>query len=101
MAFRDCMKQAEPYLLEPLQSFKILVPDDKQGDVMSMLSKRRGSVLGMNSVGGGMTELAAEAPEAEMQDFALVLRQITQGLGEFTAEFARYEMLPAGAEVKG
>lgn len=101
MAFRDCMKQAEPYLLEPLQSFKILVPDDKQGDVMSMLSKRRGSVLGMNSVGGGMTELAAEAPEAEMQDFALILRQITQGLGEFTAEFARYEMLPAGAEVKG
>lgn len=101
MAFRDCMKQAEPYLLEPLQSFTILVPDDKQGDVMSMLSKRRGSVLGMNSVGGGMTELSAEAPEAEMQDFALVLRQITQGLGEFTAEFARYEMLPAGAEVKG
>ena len=42
--------------------------------------------------GEGMTELTAEAPEAEMQDFALVLRQITQGLGEFTAEFARYDM---------
>lgn len=100
MAFRDCMKQAEPYLLEPLQSLKILVPDDKQGDVMSLLSKRRGSVLGMNSVGGGMTEITAEAPEAEMQDFALTLRQITQGLGEFAAEFARYEMLPAGTEIK-
>ena len=49
-------------------------------------------MLGMNSVGDGMTELTAEAPEAEMQDFALVLRQITQGLGEFTAEFARYDM---------
>ncbi|MCH5197175.1 MAG: hypothetical protein J1F28_10690, partial [Oscillospiraceae bacterium] len=43
-----------------------------------------------NSVGGGMTELNVEAPEAEMQDFALVLRQITQGMGEFTTEFARY-----------
>ena len=100
MAFRDCLKDAAPYLLEPLQDMTILVPDEKQGDVMSMLSKRRGSVLGMNSVGEGMTELTAEAPEAEMQDFALVLRQITQGLGEFTAEFSRYEMLPAGAEVR-
>ena len=92
MAFHSCMEQAKPYLLEPVDSYKILVPDDKQGDVMSVLSKRRGSVLGMNSVGDGMTELTAEAPEAEMQDFALVLRQITQGLGEFTAEFARYDM---------
>ena len=67
---------------------------------MSVLSKRRGSVLGMNSIGGGMTELTAEAPQSEMVDFALVLRQITQGLGEFTAEFARYEMLPPGSEIK-
>ncbi len=100
MAFKDCMKEAQPYLLEPLQSLTILVPDDKQGDVMSVLSKRRGSVLGMNALGDGMTELIAEAPEAEMVDFAMVLRQITQGLGEFTAEFARYEMLPAGTEIK-
>ncbi len=101
MAFKDCMKEAQPYLLEPLQSLTILVPDDKQGDVMSVLSKRRGSVLGMNALGDGMTELIAEAPEAEMVDFAMVLRQITQGLGEFIAEFARYEMLPAGTEIKG
>lgn len=100
MAFKDCMKEAQPYLLEPVQSLKILLPDDKQGDVMSVLSKRRGSVLGMNSVGEGMTELTAEAPEAELSDFALVLRQITQGLGEFTAEFARYDMLPPGTDIK-
>ncbi len=100
MALKDCMKEAQPYLLEPVQSLKLLVPDDKQGDVMSVLSKRRGSVLGMNSVGGGMTELTAEAPEAELSDFALILRQITQGLGEFTAEFARYDMLPPGTEIK-
>lgn len=91
MAFKDCMKIASPYLLEPLYTYTILVPDDKQGDVMSVLSKRRGSVLGMSSLGDGITELTAEAPEAEMQDFALALRQITQGLGEFTREFARYE----------
>ncbi len=100
MALKDCMKEAQPYLLEPVQSLKLLVPDDKQGDVMSVLSKRRGSVLGMNSVGGGMTELTAEAPEAELSDFALILRQITQGLGEFTAEFARYDMLPPGTDIK-
>lgn len=90
MAFKDCMAQALPYLLEPLSNYTIFVPDDKQGDVMSVISKRRGSVLGMNSVGGGMTELNVEAPEAEMQDFALVLRQITQGMGEFSSEFSRY-----------
>lgn len=90
MAFKDCMAQALPYLLEPLDTYTIFVPDDKQGDIMSVISKRRGSVLGMNSVGGGITELNVEAPEAEMQDFALVLRQITQGMGEFTAEFSRY-----------
>lgn len=100
MAFKDCMKEAQPYLLEPVQSLTILVPDDKQGDVMSVISKRRGSVLGMNSVGNGMTELTAEAPEAELSDFALTLRQITQGLGEFTAVFARYDMLPPGTEIK-
>ena len=101
MAFRDCMKEAAPYLLEPLQSLTILVPADKQGDVMSTLSKRRGTILGMNTADNGMVELLAEAPEAEVSDFALALRQITQGLGEFSAEFCRYEALPAGAEVKG
>ena len=100
MAFKDCMKVAEPYLLEPIQSLSIFVPDDKQGDVMSALSKKRGSVLGMNSDGEGTTELIAEAPEAEMSDFALILRQITQGLGSFSADFARYDMLPAGTEIK-
>ena len=90
MAFKDCMSQSLPYLLEPINNFTIFMPDDKQGDIMSVISKRRGSILGMNSVGGGMTELNVEAPEAEMQDFALVLRQITQGMGEFTTEFARY-----------
>ncbi|MCH5206136.1 MAG: elongation factor G [Oscillospiraceae bacterium] len=90
MAFKDCMAQSLPYLLEPINNFTIFMPDDKQGDIMSVISKRRGSILGMNSVGGGMTELNVEAPEAEMQDFALVLRQITQGMGEFTTEFARY-----------
>lgn len=100
MAFKDCMKVAEPYLLEPIQSLSVFVPDDKQGDVMSVLSKKRGSVLGMNSDGEGTTELIAEAPEAELSDFALVLRQITQGLGEFSAEFTRYDMLPPGTEIK-
>ena len=100
MAFRDCMKEADPYLIEPVDTFTITLPDDKQGDVMSVISKRRGSVLGMNGGENGMSELVCEAPEAEMQDFALVLRQITQGLGEFTSEFARYEALPAGAAVK-
>ncbi len=90
MAFKDCLAKADPYLLEPIYSYKILVPDDKQGDIMSVISKKRGTVLGLNSLENAMTEVLAEAPEAEMQDFALLLRQITQGMGEFTSEFSRY-----------
>lgn len=90
MAFKDCLAKAEPYLLEPIYSYRILVPDDKQGDIMSVISKKRGTVMGLNSLENAVTEILAEAPEAEMQDFALSLRQITQGMGEFTCEFSKY-----------
>ncbi len=98
LAYKAGLAQASPCLLEPIQSLSITVPDDNTGDVMGILNKRRGAVLGMTPVGEGMTEIAAEMPMAETGDFATVIRQITRGMGFFTMEFARYEQLPSNLE---
>lgn len=96
IAYKDGMRQAEPVLLEPIGSLSVFVPDDNTGDMMGELNKRRGRVLGMNPAEKkGMTEIVAEVPMAEMADFTLLLRQMTQGQGVFTFEKARYEPLPA------
>lgn len=94
IAYREGIPQASPVLLEPIGTLKVLVPDANTGDMMGELNKRRGRVLGMNPMSDGMTEIEAEVPMAEMQDFALLLRQMAQGAGSFTFEFARYEQLP-------
>jgi elongation factor G len=98
IAFKAGMKQASPCLLEPILSMKITVGNDNTGDVMAIVNKRRGSVLGQNSIGNNMIEIEAEMPQAETTDFALVILQMTKGLGSFTQTFARYEMLPPALE---
>ena len=89
------MKQANPILLEPIGSLKVTIPDDKNGDIMGDINKRRGRVLGMEPSGDGMTTIAAEVPVREMHDFTMYLRQVAKGMGEFTFDFERYEALPA------
>ncbi|MCL2754999.1 MAG: elongation factor G, partial [Oscillospiraceae bacterium] len=98
IAFKAGMKQASPCLLEPILSMKITVGNDNTGDVMAIVNKRRGSVLGQNSVGNNMIEIEAEMPQSETTDFALVILQMTKGLGSFTQKFARYETLPPALE---
>ena len=95
IAFKEGLKQADPVLLEPIGSLSVIVSDDKTGDVMGELNKRRGRRLGMNPAGDGMREILADVPVREMHHFATYLRQVTRGLGEFTFEFVRYEQLPA------
>ena len=65
---------------------------------MGELNKRRGRVLGMNTAEDGMTEIVAETPMAEMQDFTMLVRQMTQGSGSFTLDFERYDPLPSNLE---
>ena len=71
----------------------ITVPDAYVGSVMGDLPNRRGLVLGMDPVHGG-TCLHAEAPQAELFDYAIALRSMTQARGSFNVEFARYAELP-------
>lgn len=98
LAYKAGMPQASPVILEPIGSLSVLVPDSCTGDMMGELNKRRGRVMGMNAMGYGMTEIVAEVPMSEMQDFTTLVRQMTQGSGSFTLEFARYEQLPSQLE---
>lgn len=95
IAYKEGLRQADPILLEPIGSLSVSVPDDKTGDIMGELNKRRGRVLGMNPLEKGITEVIAEVPMSEMQDFTMLLRQITQGRGSFELKPLRYEHLPA------
>jgi elongation factor G len=94
IAMKQALEQADPVLLEPIMLVTASVPDESVGDVMGDLSSRRGRPLGTDRV-GGMTEVKAEVPMAEMLSYAPDLRSITGGQGEFTMEFARYEEIPA------
>lgn len=95
IAYKDGLRQADPVMLEPIGELKVTAPDDKTGDIMGELNKRRGRVLGMEPVAHGITLIQAEVPMREMHDFAMYLRQTTRGLGSFSFEFMRYEQLPA------
>lgn len=101
IAFRDGIPQAEPMLLEPVGNLTVRVPDENTGDIIGELNKRRGRVMGMTpSEEKGLTDVTAEVPIAEMSDFTLTLRQMTQGRGSFSLERSRFEPLPANLMAK-
>src|SRR5206468_10451307 len=86
-AMKQALAQAGPVLLEPIMLVTVSTPEDTVGDVIGDLNSRRGRPLGMEPSGGGMTEVKAEVPMAEMLSYAPDLRAITGGQGEFTMEF--------------
>jgi elongation factor G len=94
LAMKQALEQAGSVLLEPIMLLTASVPDESVGDVMGDLSSRRGRPLGTEAV-GGMTEVKAEVPMAEILTYAPDLRSLTGGQGEYTMEFLRYEEVPA------
>jgi elongation factor G len=88
-AFREAMRQASPTLLEPIMSLTVFVEDKYLGDVMSDLSGKRGRILGQDSV-GGIAEIRAEVPQAELLRYSIDLRSITSGTGSFGVVFSHY-----------
>ena len=101
LAYKEGLAKANPVLLEPVASVKVYAPSDMIGDIMSAFTKRRGRVMGMTPTERkGEQVLEAEAPIAEMSDFAIQLRAITQGRGYYTMKFERYEDVPANVAEK-
>ena len=96
LAYKE-LTAAAPILLEPVGVLNVSVPESMVGDVMGDLNKRRGRVTGWkpSETRPKYTVIEAEVPKAEMVDYVISLRAMTQGRGEFTFHFVRYEEVPA------
>jgi elongation factor G len=99
LAFRNCMQQSKPVLLEPIMRVEIEAPEGFTGVLMGDLTGRRGRVQGMGS-GRATTIIRAEVPMAEMLSYGATLTSLTQGLGSFHMEMARYDVVPPAAAEK-
>ena len=101
LAYKECMKLANPVLLEPVGDLAVTVPESYVGDVMSNLNKRRGSVMGMDPAAKrGYTTINATIPKAEILDYTITLRAMTQGRGSFSFTETGYEQVPMNIAMK-
>lgn len=99
LAFRACMEQAKPALLEPVMRVEIEAPDEVAGAIMGDLNGRRGRVQGMEAGGVG-TVVRALVPLAEMLSYGMTLTAITHGRGSFRMEMDHYDFVPAAIAEK-
>lgn len=99
LAVRDALERAEPVILEPVMRIEVVVPEGYLGDVLGDLSARRARIAGSELRTGGVQAISGFVPLAEMFGYATSLRSKTQGRGNFTMEFDRYqEVAPEIAE---
>ena len=94
IAFKKGIEAANPILLEPVMKLEIRVPEAYMGDVMGDMNKRRGRILGMDPQADGSQIIVAEAPLAEVLNYAIDLRSQTSARGSFSMEFVRYDEVP-------
>ena len=93
LAFKAGMAAANPVLLDPISKVEVHIPEDKQGDIMGDLNKRRGRIMGIDADELGSV-VNAEVPTAEMLEYATDLKSMTQGRGWFSMSHVRYEAAP-------
>ena len=99
MAFKEAMKKASPALLEPIMKVEVTMPEDYMGDVIGDINSRRGRIEGMEDIGGGKM-VKAFVPLAEMFGYATDLRSKTQGRGNYSMFFDKYEQVPKSVQEK-
>ena len=100
MAFKEGMKKADPVIKEPIMLVNVIVPDEYLGFVIGDLSSRRGMVRQQESRSGGVTQVTADVPLAEMFGYATVLRSGTQGRGQYSMEPSHYSEVPKSVQEK-
>ncbi|OUO94857.1 elongation factor G [Cloacibacillus sp. An23] len=93
IAFKKCMEQANPVLMEPVMNVEVTVPEDCLGDVMGDFNSRRGRIMGIDSE-GKLQIVKAQCPLSEMFRYAIILRSMTSGRGSFSMEYSHYEEVP-------
>lgn len=99
LSYNEACTKANPCFLEPIMDVKITIPDSYLGDIMGDITKRRGRIIGTDTIGKRQV-LTAEAPMAEMFRYATDLNSMTQGRGRFKMNFSRYEEVPSAVAPK-
>ncbi len=99
MAFKEAMQKGAPQLLEPIMKVEVTMPEDYMGDVIGSLNSKRGQVREMNDIGGGKM-VTALVPLAEMFGYSTELRSATQGRGNYSMFFEKYEPVPKNVQEK-
>ena len=99
MAFKEAMKKANPVLLEPIMKVEVTMPEEYMGDVIGDINSRRGRIEGMEDVGGGKL-IKAYVPLSEMFGYSTDLRSRTQGRGNYSMFFEKYEQVPKSVQEK-
>ena len=99
MAFKDAMKKGDAVLLEPIMKVEVTMPEEYMGDVIGSLNAKRGQIEGMDDIGGGKI-VRAYVPLAEMFGYSTELRSSTQGRGNYSMFFERYEKCPKNVQDK-
>ena len=99
MAFKDAMKKGNPVLLEPIMKVEVTMPEEYMGDVIGDINSRRGRIEGMEDIGGGKM-VKGYVPLAEMFGYSTDLRSKTQGRGNYSMFFEKYEQVPKSVQEK-
>ena len=99
MAFKEAMAKAAPVILEPIMKVEVTMPEEYMGDVIGDINSRRGRIEGMDDIGGGKM-VKAYVPLAEMFGYSTDLRSRTQGRGNYSMFFEKYEQVPKSVQEK-
>ena len=99
MCFKEAMAKAEPVLLEPIMKVEVTMPEEYMGDVIGDINARRGRIEGMDDLGGGKI-VRGFVPLAEMFGYSTDLRSRTQGRGNYSMFFEKYEPVPKSVQDK-
>ncbi|MDO4293392.1 MAG: elongation factor G [Eubacteriales bacterium] len=99
LAFKEAMAKANPVLLEPIMKVEVTMPEEYMGDVIGDINSRRGRIEGMDDIGGGKM-VRAFVPLAEMFGYSTDLRSKTQGRGNYSMFFEKYEQVPKNVQEK-
>ncbi len=99
MCFKEAMKKAGPVLLEPIMKVEVTMPEEYMGDVIGDINSRRGRIEGMEDIGGGKM-VKGYVPLAEMFGYSTDLRSKTQGRGNYSMFFEKYEQVPKSVQEK-
>ena len=99
MAFKEAMHKAGAVLLEPIMKVEVTMPEEYMGDIIGDLNSRRGRIEGMEDIGGGKM-VKAYVPLSEMFGYSTDLRSRTQGRGNYSMFFEKYEPVPKSIQEK-